>query len=440
MIAQPAASFDTLAIARSLEAELRERGAPGASIAVVRGGRVVWQKALGVRSAETGEPMTTETLVRIGSVTKTVTAVTALLLEQSGRLSLDAPVGTVAPDLTPAMGRLTMRRLLNHTAGLVNEGAGNGAQDERVLGERVRGWGAEKLFTDPGEIYSYSSPGFWLAGYIIEKAAGRPYADVVDSLVLKPLGMRGATHRPTVALTYPLALDHRRGQDGAPAVIRPYPNDASTWPSGSLFASAAGLARFAAALLGDGVVDGQRVLPAAVVAKMRERDPSTVLPGSDCGTSFGLAVCDRNGVRVLSHYGFRGGSGAVLSLVPSKDLAVVILANGPGAILGRTEAVALGLTGDGAPLPSNAHVAARAREVAGAYAAGPDTLRVEARGDSAWYRYGAQPRARALVTADGRVVVLGANGEPAQEFQLVRGRSGRGWYLTDGLNAFRKIP
>jgi CubicO group peptidase (beta-lactamase class C family) len=429
---------DTAAIIRAVQDEMRDRKAPGASVAVVRDGRVVWTRAFGVRSIETGEPMTDETLLRIGSITKTVTAVAALLLEHDGKLRLDAPIGTYAPDLAPALRGLTMRQLLTHTAGLVNEGAGNGAQDETALATRVKSWGAAKLFTQPREIYAYSSPGFWLAGYIIERLEKKPYADVIDARIITPLGMRRSTFRPTVALTHPLAIDHRLNAQREPEVVRPYPNDATTWPSGSLFASATGLGRFAAALLNDGIVDGVQVIPREVARKMAERDPLTVIAPSDCGYSFGLGICDRGGVRVLSHYGFRGGSGSVFSLAPSKHTAVVVLANVGGAIMTRVEAAALGLPRPDQPTSSNAHDRTRAAAAAGLYVAGGDTLHLQARGDSAWYWYGSQAKSPARVTADGRVLVMTTSGEVEQEFQLVQGRSKRWWYLHDGLNAWRR--
>ena len=117
------AELDTAAIDRAVLDEMAATRTPGAAIAVVRDARVVYAKGYGVRSAETGEPVSAATLFRIGSTTKMVTGLTALALAADGRVDLRAPIARVAPGLAPALGRVTLDRLLTHRGGLVNEGA-----------------------------------------------------------------------------------------------------------------------------------------------------------------------------------------------------------------------------------------------------------------------------------------------------------------------------
>jgi CubicO group peptidase (beta-lactamase class C family) len=105
--------------------------------------------------------------------------------------------------------------------------------DDAALGVRVRGWGAEHVFATPSDVYSCSGPGYWLAGYAIEQAAGGWFADVVAERVLAPLGMTRSTFRPLVAMTYPVAQDHRVNPT-ATTIIRPFPDDVTTWASGHL--------------------------------------------------------------------------------------------------------------------------------------------------------------------------------------------------------------
>jgi CubicO group peptidase (beta-lactamase class C family) len=366
-----------------------------------------------------------------------VTGLTALLLEREGKLALDAPVGRIVPELGAPLRPLTMRQLLTHSAGLTNEGAGNGPHDESALSRRVRGWGRERIFAPAGDVYSYSSPGYWLAGHVVERADGAPYADVVGRRVLAPLGMARSTFRPTVALTHPLAVDHRRGEDGRPAVLRPFPDDATTWPSGSLFSSAADLARLAIALLDSGRLDGRRVIPPEVVERLLT--PEVPTPGGECGYSFGLSVCGAGAARVARHYGFRTGSGAVFALVPARRVAVVVLANGPGAIMTATESVALErLVGASAPEEEAATAPGPPiGALLGQYANGPDTLRLLARGDSLHYHYGGE-ESPLTVAPDGSLLVGPANA-PTQGFLPVRGRRTGRWYLHDGLSAFAPL-
>ena len=335
-----------------------------------------------------------------------------------------------------------MRQLLTHTAGLVNEGAGSGSHDAEALARRVRTWGAEKRFAPAGDVYSYSSPGYWLAGHVIAAASGSEYTSAVRSVVLDPLGMRASAFEPTLAMTHPLAVDHTRRGDSV-VVLRPFPDDASTWPSGSLFSSADELARFAAALADSGRVDGRQVVDPRAVALLVLPQVGVAGPGSEaCGYTLGLSRCVVAGTAVIRHYGFRAGSGAVLTIVPARRAAIVILANGPGAILRESEHAALELLVGVREVESPASPPAAARalpaEAIGTFVAGADTLRIFTRGDSAFYRYGSRPPQPVRALGDGSVGVLDANADVEQQFAVVRGRSGAP-YLHDGLNAFRKV-
>lgn len=440
-----AAPLDTAALERALLDEMRDTHTPGVSIAVVAGERVVYAKGFGVASVETGELVTAATLFRIGSTTKMFTGLTAALLAREGKLVLGAPIGGVARGLRPPLASLTLDQLLSHRGGMVNEAAGNGRHDDAALGERVRGWGAAKTFTAAGDVYSYSGPGYWLAGYAIEQAAGVPFADAVEQRVLRPLGMARSTFRPLAAMTYPMAQDHRVGADGRAQVIRPFTDDVTTWASGSLFSNAEELARYAVALMNDGRLDGaQRVPPEAVAAMRTAHAP---LPGAEgCWYSYGLSSCPHRGVRTLGHFGFRNGSGSVVTMVPEARVAVIILANRGGGIFARTAERALelllpGLAPDTSTEPPlRAPTAAERARLAGTYVNGPDTLRVGAApGDSLLtYRYGAE-RYPARVRGNLELIVLGESGEPVQGFALVTGASGRITYLHDGLGAFRKL-
>ena len=436
---RPPAPIDTGALLAELRREMTSRGVPGASIAVVQDGRVVLARGLGLRSVETGDSMTANSLVRIGSITKSFTGLAVLLLEQRGRLRRERAIRTIAPDLPPALADRTLEQLLTHTAGFSNEGAGNGAQDDAALGSRVMGWDASRYFAAPGDVYSYSSPGYWLAGYLVERAAGVPYADAMDSLVFAPLGMRRTTLRPTMAMTFPLAVDHRGGFTDAAMVLRPIPNDASTWPSGSIFSSVEDLARYAIALMDDGRLDGRQALPAGVVGPMLRGAAS--VPGSDCAYSTGFSVCVRGGVTTAGHYGFRTGSGAILTLVPQRRLAIVILANRGGAIMHATEARFLAMAGlresdDDASCDASRPTVAR-RELIGVYEQGADTMRVVEQADGVGLEHHA-PALRLVATAPDTFLAVDGQGCAQRQLVLVRSPDGSRTYLHDGLHAYRR--
>jgi CubicO group peptidase (beta-lactamase class C family) len=277
---------------------------------------------------------------------------------------------------------------------------------------------------------------------VIEQAAKGLYPDVVERTLLMPLGMRRSTFAPTMAMTYPLSQDHRLTGDSI-RVLRPFSDDATTWPSGSLFSSAIEMAQYASAIVNDGMLDGQRVLPHAVV-ELLGTNQVHVPPLADgpCGYSFGLSVCTRDSTRLLSHYGFRVGSGAILTMAPARGFAVVILANRNGAIFRSTEQkvleLALGIRPERREASRDGKTHPTLAAVAGIYVSGKDSLRLTFKNDSLFYEYGAEAPQRATIDAAGNVAVLTPAGETVQEFMVVAGRSGQ-QYLHDGLNAFRRV-
>jgi len=261
--------LDPAAIERVALDELKSTNTPGAAVAVISGDRVIFTHGYGTSDVETGAPVSPDMLFRLGSTTKMFTAAALVGLAVEGKVDLDAPVGSYIKGLDPAIARLTANQLLSHTSGLHDEAPMFGSHDESALGDGIHKWKADFLFAPPGRIYSYSNPGFWLAGYLAETVAGRPYADVIEERVFQPLGMHRSTLRPTMAMTWPLAQGHEF-EEGIERVIRPAADNAAGWPAGSIFSSATELARFAIAFMNGG-------LPRQVVALMSR--PHAKIPG-----------------------------------------------------------------------------------------------------------------------------------------------------------------
>lgn len=324
--------------------EFARLGIPGAAVALVKDDRVVFLKGFGVPSVETGLEATPDTLFQIGSVTKTFTAALLALLAEEGRVDLDLPVGRYVKGLSPGLSRLTTAQLLSHTGGLKDEPAEFGLHDEGSLAEYARSWTDEYGLFPPGQVFSYSNSGFALAGLVAQEAAGQPFADLMGERVFQPLGMVRATFRPTVAMTYPLAVGHRL-VDAKPVVVRPLPDDARLWPAGTAYSSARELAQFAIAFLNDGKLDGRQALPPSIVGAMsrpRVEVPTLVSPPASYGLGLFINATYR-GVRQLWHDGSMTGYRASLRMVPDHRVAVVTLTNGEGGPLVRTTERALEL-------------------------------------------------------------------------------------------------
>lgn len=320
--------------------ELKNAGIPGGTIAIVSGGRVIYTKGYGIANVETGALMTPDLLFRLGSTTKMFTAAAAAALADKGALDLRRPIGGYIKGLHPALARLTGHQLLSHTSGILDEAPMYGSHDESALTSNVLTWKEDRFFTEPGKVYSYSNPGYWLAGALIEAASGRLYADQMHDSLFNPLGMTRTTLRPTVAMTYPLAQGHDVS-DGKPIVIRPSANNAASWPAGSIFSSVLDLSRFVIAFVDGGRVDGKQAISPAIITTLTTA--AAKIPGSAAEYGYGVNISMQRGVRVIQHGGSRSGYGSMITMVPEKQFGVSVLANRSGAGLPLTVQKAMDL-------------------------------------------------------------------------------------------------
>jgi CubicO group peptidase (beta-lactamase class C family) len=201
-----------------------------------------------------------------------------------------------------------------------------GPHDDEALGRAISSWDGSMFFTDPGRVYSYSNPGYALVGRLIEVIRGASFADVMDQMVFHPLGMKSTTYRPTMAMTFPLAVGHNA--DGS--VSRPMPDYVPNWPAGFLFSTANDFGRFVTAFLSDGTLDERQVFPSSVLSALAQ--PRARIPGR-YGTQYGygLYIEQDKGFPVLAHGGTIQGYTSAVVMAPGFKTGVVVMANRDGA-------------------------------------------------------------------------------------------------------------
>jgi CubicO group peptidase (beta-lactamase class C family) len=359
--------------------ELQATNTPGAAVAVVLGDHVIFSHGYGVASVETGAPITPDMLFRLGSTTKMFTASAVVGLALEGKIDLNGPVSRYISGLDPVIGQLTANQLLSHTSGLHDEAPMFGSHDETALGIGIHTWKANFLFAPPGRVYSYSNPGYWLAGYLAETVSGKPYADVIAERIFGPLGMTRSTLRPTMAMTFPMAQGHEI-RDGKPVVIRPVADNASGWPAGSIFSSALELSRFVIAFMNDGRADDRQVLPPKLIAIMSS--PHAEIPGGDDHYGYGLDLSTSRGVHWVQHGGSRAGYGSTIRMAPEQKFAVIIVANRSGSGMPKlADAIVDSMLAlDGKPAEPAIHTldAGEIHRCAGNYINGTSKVRLEA--------------------------------------------------------------
>ncbi|MCI2424667.1 beta-lactamase family protein [Candidatus Acetothermia bacterium] len=183
--------------------KMSETKLPGLSAAVIKGDEVIWKKGFGFRNLECGFPATPSTLYRIGSVTKSFTALSIMQLVEQGKLRLDDPVANYAPvNIKPGGENIRISHLLSHSSGIpalayseamIRGATGAGENwfpiadysDILTFMADAQDWTLNR----PGERWFYSNEGYAILGYIIEKSSGMPYAEYVYKHILAPLGM-----------------------------------------------------------------------------------------------------------------------------------------------------------------------------------------------------------------------------------------------------------
>lgn len=436
-----AARADFAELERVALAEMQATGTPGAAIGIVSGDRLIYARGLGVADVETGAPVTSRHLFRLGSTTKMFTAAALVKLAEAGKLSLDEPIGKYARGLDPAIAAITSAQLLSHTGGLADNAVMFGKHDDEELGETVRALKRDALFTVPGRIYSYSNPGYWIAGYVIEALSRESYADHLEAALFRPLGMRQTTLRPTMAMTWPLAQGHEPsgGADGAAKarIIRPQADNAGNWPAGSIFSCVDDLSRFVIAMLNDGKLDGRQVLSPSLIAALGK--PRVAIPGTENRYGLGLMSVRERGVERLQHGGSRSGYGSLISLVPAHRFGLIILVNRSGGSLPKTAEKAMEMM---LPLEPKAErkaqpmtmTADEMKKYVGAYRQG--TTRVDIsieNGQLVLHLTLPNNRQQGIITkrGAGRFTVKFTNGSEA-EFALVEGADGKAEYFHRG--------
>jgi CubicO group peptidase (beta-lactamase class C family) len=294
-------------------------GAPGLAIAVAVRGRVVWSETCGYADRRARTPVTRVTEFRVGSVSKTLTAVAAARLVQERNFELDAPIQRYVPSFPEKAHRVTGRGLLAHTAG-IRHYQGNEALSTSHYSsatDSLRIFADDPLLFQPGTQFSYSSYGFNLVGAAIEAIRGEPFAVAVKQQVLDPLAMKrtmldDGRRRPGWAAVYEVTSRRR-------AVPAPRVDLSNRWPSGGFRSTAEDLARF-----------GSRLGDVTFLRKPTQDEfftEQTLADGTGTRYGLGFEVGKAPFGRVVGHTGNVVGGTAFLLVQPDTGVAMALATN-----------------------------------------------------------------------------------------------------------------
>lgn len=308
----------------------------GAVTLVAHGGKVVALDAVGCSDLAAKKPMRTDDLFWIASMTKPLTGVAVLMLQDEGKLSVDDAVDKFLPEFRGQMllatknaeatvlkkpgRRITLRDLLTHTAGLNSDAPETGR--DLMLGERTLAYALQPLSFEPGSKWQYSNPGINTLGRIVEIVSGQNFADFLDARLLKPLGMKDTTFWPTEAQARRVAKSYQPGPDNKGLVeadnyfLKGLPLTArwrTAIPAGGLYSTAADMAKFYQMMLNGGVANGKRYLSTAAHQQLTTTQTGEIKTGFTEGMSWGFGfqvVKQPTGVTAMLAPGTYGHGGA----------------------------------------------------------------------------------------------------------------------------------
>lgn len=303
-------------------------GIPGISVAVAVDGKVVWTEGFGFADIENRVPITPETRMRIGSVSKSVTSAAVGLLVQEGKLDLDAPVQRYVPSFPSKPQQISTRQLAGHLAG-IRHYRGNemlSARPYESVTTSLDIFRNDTLLHPPGSRYFYSSYGWNLLSAAIEGAAGEPFLTVMRQRVFEPLGLRSIVAEHMDSLIPYRAHYYDRGRNGA---LRnaPYVDNSYKWAGGGFISNTEDLVRFGSALLQPGFLEARTLTTLFT--------PMRTTSGEDTHYAIGWRVdTDSVGRRVIAHSGGSVGANAFLVLYPEQKVVVAILSNTTARFVG----------------------------------------------------------------------------------------------------------
>jgi CubicO group peptidase (beta-lactamase class C family) len=300
---------------------LEQTGAPAASVAVVKGGKLAYTQAYGKARLDPSLGATPEMRYSIGSISKQFTAAAILLLQEDGKLSLDDAVGKYVPGLTRS-NEVTIRQILSHTSGYQDYWPEDYVMTPMLKVESAQQildtWAKKPLDFEPGTQWQYSNTNYVIAGRIVEQITGQPLMELLTRRIFRPLGMKSVWNSDETKLTQADATAYYRHALGP---LRVAPKEGRGWmfAAGELAMTAHDLALWDESLIAQSVLKPESYKQIFTEVKLKDGK----------GTHYGLGVDvrERDGHRSIEHSGEVSGFVADNVVLVDDGMAVVVLTN-----------------------------------------------------------------------------------------------------------------
>jgi serine beta-lactamase-like protein LACTB, mitochondrial len=299
---------------------------PGISVAVVENNTYEWSAGFGMADLENFVPATSQTLYRLASISKPITATATMLLWQQHKLDLDAPVQKYCPAFPQKDATITTRRVLGHMGGIRHYKSesqddpelGNTRHFDDTIQSGLKFFADDPLVAKPGTAFHYSTQGFTLVGCALEGASGEKYVDYVRKNVLQPAGMLHTRTDDRFAVIPYRTRFYQKDKSGE-IKNADFLDSSYKVAGGGWLSSADDMARFAVALLNDRLL--QRSTRDLMWTSLKTTD------GKETGYALGWGTGKDLGVPDVGHGGGQQGTSTFLLMVPERKAGVIVLMN-----------------------------------------------------------------------------------------------------------------
>jgi len=321
----PDSNFKT--ISARIRKEMKRLHIPGVSIGVFHQGKE-WAEGFGVTSVENPLPVMPDTLMQVGSISKTFTGTLLMMLAEQGKVDLDAPVRKYIKDFKlrdeSVAKKVTIRHLLTHTGGWVGDYFNDFGPGEDALAKMVKSIAKLPQIQPLGKIWSYNNTGFNVAARVIEVVTRKPYEQALQETILNPLGLDMTYMYPSDILFIHRFVVGHYVEKKKVRVSRPWAIGRAGNGVGGVVSTVRDLLKYARFHMGDGRVNGKRVIKKKSLEAMRVKQVEAGGRG-DMGITWFIRYADD--LIAFAHGGATHGQQAYFFYIPEKDFALAILTN-----------------------------------------------------------------------------------------------------------------
>ncbi len=295
------------------------------AVLIAKGDKVLLRKGYGKANHELNVANSPDMVFRIGSITKSFTALSILQLEEKGKLKVSDPVAKYVPELPAAWSAITIDQLLCHKSGIpdfVNAKAYNDFSDSKHVENALKEYADKPLLSKPGDVLRYSNSGYILLGRIIEHVTGESYGDYLTANILKPAGMTHTTHDLAVDVVPNRASGYRF--DGETVINAPHGDSSYPGSAGDLRSTLDDMYRF------DRALKSGKLFSNAITTKAWTPYGHMIAPPPlpiEADYGYGWMIGQDFGHKYVGHGGWVNGFVSQFTRYPNDDAVIIVLSN-----------------------------------------------------------------------------------------------------------------